>query len=40
MSKLSEIEEWLKEQQAAKEREERTVTIVAQQYIANPYLVR
>ena len=40
VSKLSHIEEWLKEQQAAKEAQERTSTIVAQQYIANPYLVR
>jgi tubulin polyglutamylase TTLL9 len=39
VNKLSQIEEWLREQQAAKEREERVYTVVAQQYIANPYLV-
>jgi len=39
VNKLSHIEEWIREQQAAKEREERVVTVVAQQYISNPYLV-
>mmetsp|Transcript_25931 Transcript_25931/g.72619 ORF Transcript_25931/g.72619 Transcript_25931/m.72619 type:complete len:470 (-) Transcript_25931:161-1570(-) len=39
VSKQSHVDEWLREQQAARERDERVATVVAQQYIANPYLV-